>query len=119
MQTTFHDSVIASKKPGDFTTSNNIIYVSNAALDSVDFSKIYKLYVVNNKTGNIATASTGLLEKTKYTKPATTSNFISFVNSPSSPSSNGVYSDLATSWTTKRNARTYQTNIRFYYNEKV
>lgn len=115
---TFHDSVIASKKPGDFTTAKNIIYVSYAPLDSVDFTKIYKLYVINHKTGNIATASTGLLEKTKYTKPATNNNYVSFVNSPSSPSTNGVYSDLATGWTTKRNARTYQTNIRFYYNEK-
>ena len=109
----FHDSIIEGKKPGDFNTSKNIIYVSYAKLDS---SKVYKLTVKNIKTGNVATATTPLLERVRYSKP--TSNYISFVTSPSTPTTNGTYSDLATGWVSKPNAKTYQTNLRFYYIER-
>lgn len=109
----FHDSLVAGKKPGDFNPSKNIIYVSYAKLDS---SMVYKLTVKNLSTGNVASATTPLLERVRYTKP--TSNYISFVTSPSTPSTNGTYSDLATGWISKPNAKTYQTNLRFYYIEK-
>ena len=108
-----HDSVIEGKKPGDFSTQKNIVYVTYAKLDS---SKIYKLEVTNLKSGNSVTATTPLLERVRYTKPSNT--YFSFVVTPSTPSSNGAYTDLVTSWVSKANAKTYQTNLRFYYNEK-
>ena len=113
----FHDSIISNKKPGDFSTTKNIVYVSYQKLDS---NYVYKLSVKNLKTGNIATASTSLLQRIRYSKPSPDPNntTISFVLSASSPSTNGSYSDLTTSWTTKPNAKTYQTNLRFYYLEK-
>ena len=114
----FHDSIIPGKKDGDFSTAKNIVYVSYEFLDSINYSKVYKLSVKNLKSGNIASATTSILEKAKYTKPSTNSNYISFVTTPSSTTTNGVYSDLVTSWLTKANAKTYQTNVRFYYTER-
>ncbi len=114
----FHDSIVPGKQGGAFTTQKNIIYVCYEKLDSTDFAKVYRLKVTNLKSGNVATAFTSVLEKARYSKPNPNSSYISFVTVPSTTTTNGVYSDLATSWNTKANAKTYQTNLRFVYIER-
>jgi hypothetical protein len=115
---TFRDSIIAGKESGAFSTQKNIVYVCYDKLDSTDFTKVYKLRVKNLKTGNEASAVTSVLEKVRYTKPNPNTSYVSFVTVASTPTTNGTYSDLATSWTTKPNAKTFQTKLRFVYIER-
>ncbi|MBL0048392.1 MAG: DUF4249 family protein [Bacteroidetes bacterium] len=110
-----HDSLLPSKKPGDFTTQKNIVYVTYEKLDS---SKTYKLEVTNLKSGNVCTATTPVLETVKYTKIGNNSYFVSFCTAPSTPVTNGTYADPIITWASKPNARTFQTNVRFFYTEK-
>ena len=109
-----HDSIIVGKKGGQFSTQKNIIYVTYEKIDS---SRTYKLEVKNLKTGNVCTASTPVIETVKYSKIGSKQQQIVFSTSPSTPFTNGVYSDPILTWVTKPNARTYQTNVRLYYTE--
>ncbi len=110
-----HDSLLPNKKPGSFSTQKNIVYVTYAKLDS---SKTYTLEVKNLKTGNLCTASTPVIETVRYNKIGNNNLYVQFSTAPSSPTINGTYSDPILTWTSKPNARTYQTNVRFYYIEK-
>ena len=109
---TLHDSIIPHKQAGDFSTAKNIVYVTYAKLDS---SKSYNLKVENLKTGNIVTASTPLID---YIDLIIKPGYMNFVTQVSMPTTPGKYSSPNVSWYTKKYAKTYQVNVRFYYREK-
>lgn len=100
------DTVGVPKDPGTFAYPNQKLYYTRAILKP---AADYKLLVKNNKTGNLAYASTRLISGFELTRPLPTENVFGWVPL------NVAY---PFQWKTAGIGRLYEFIIRFNYGEK-
>jgi hypothetical protein len=104
---TLDTTTAISLSAGIFSYPYEVLYKTTEKLDS---THQYKLTVMNNKTGKVASGSTALLPDISVDPP----NYLT--NSPIN-----IYPDTTTpsvvSWATNSRAIIYQFTMRFFYNE--
>lgn len=103
-------TLISDKEEGEFYSPNQYVYSFAADLN---LDNTYRLTILNNETGSITEAQTGLVGEITILKPYfnPANPQISFVNT------NGQYSISELKWNSARNGRLYETSFRFYYQE--
>jgi hypothetical protein len=92
--------------PGTFSYPKQILYKTNAALNTNDY---YNLLITNTKTNKIIRGSTQLLPDVDFTGNFIGAHILSL-------SSNPYYTEI--SWNTAPNARIYQMSLLFYYDNQ-
>jgi len=96
-------TIIHNKKPGDFYYPDQILYKTNAVLNTLSS---YKLVITNKNTGKIVSAQTKLIKPFTIVKP----NPIQQINFAS-------VNPIEVKWISAENAKLYQVIVRFHYIE--
>lgn len=101
----FYPDFTVPKDTGIFSSPNQILYKTNAALSE---NNIYRLVIKNKANGKEVTSQTSLVKDFSIQFPAS-NNIINLTN-PNFP--------VKVKWTSAANGRLYQLVIRFHYREK-